>query len=407
MDSSPPDKDRLRHFFGFTGTGTDSTPSGTDRQLRPTGQPNLRTLQSRQQNLQGHWRDWQNDVVLGAFGDHISADDRSEDETFLGGDFSLSDLLRSLPSDRLETDSCSLSDLPPLAAACMVNDADLDSVRGARARKVSELLASGADPRECDPVFGRSLLHWACIHADISVVRVIVEALRSRATLSALPMMSEHQSMASIAKDIDQPDVNGLTPLQAVLTLRRASAAEHAEIVQCLLQHGASLFTLPLRGAELLWADFLTIDIARTVLATGISVNVRDAIDSTPLLKSALAGNAPLVKFLLQQGADPRQRIFFGGGILNHYGMSVEVAALLLDYGADANHRDDLGMTPLMFACQDKNLPLVRLLLKHGASVRARSVDNMRVIDYAPDEETVRYLKTEAGLAPGTRLADD
>ena len=407
MDSSPPDKDRLRHFFGFTGTGTDSTPSGTDRQLRPTGQPNLRTLQSRQQNLQGHWRDWQNDVVLGSLGDQISADDRSDDETFLGGDFSLSDLLRSLPSDRIETGCCDTCDLPPLAAACMIDDTDLDSVPGARARKVSELLATGADPRERDPVFGRSPLHWACIHAHISVVRVIAEALRSRATLSALPTLSVHQTMASIAKDIDQPDVNGLTPLQAVLTLRRTSAAGHAEIVHYLLQQGASLFTLPLRGAELLLAEFLTIDIARTVLATGISVNVRDAIDCTPLLKSALAGNAPLVKFLLQQGADPRPPVFFGGGVLNHYGMSVEVAALLLDFGADANHRDDLGMTPLMFACQDKNLPLIRLLLKHGASVRARSLDNMRVIDYAPDEETVRYLEAEAGLAPRTRLADD
>lgn len=64
-------------------------------------------------------------------------------------------------------------------------------------------------------------------------------------------------------------------------------------------------------------------------------------------------------------------------------------------------------MTPLMFACQDKNLPLIRLLIRHGASVRARSADGLRVADYAADEETLRFIETEAGLAPGTRLADD
>jgi hypothetical protein len=60
-----------------------------------------------------------------------------------------------------------------------------------------------------------------------------------------------------------------------------------------------------------------------------------------------------------------------------------------------------------MFACQDGNLPLMKLLLAHGASPQAISLDGMSVLDYARDPETARFLETEAGLAPDLRLADD
>ncbi len=401
MDSSPPDRGKLHKFFGFTNAdratvGRSSGPAAEPPDAPRSAMPAMRSQQQQQQQQQqqsqqdilAYWRNWENDVVLGAVESPVPPTDDADDGSFLGGDFSLSELLNALPSDRLENAPCDLRDLPPLAAACISPGVASD----VRARAVSQLLADGADPRERDPVFGRNALHWACLHADLDVIRLLVGALNST---------------ASAASEINDPDVNGLTPLRAVLALRAANLREHADIVDYLLGQGADLSALPRRGAELLFADFLTVDIARRVLATGVPVDVRDAVDCTPLLKVALAGNLPLLKFLLGQGADPRKRVFFGGGLLNHYGMSTDVAALLLEHGADANLKDDLGMTPLMFACQDKNQSLIRLLIRHGASVRARSVDGMRVAEYAPDEETVRFLETEAGLAPGTRLADD
>lgn len=404
MDSSPPDRERLRNFFSYTSDPTASRSSDQGRQSQAPDRSFVPTMRLREQtDLLAYWRDWENDVVLGAVENTEPPDDSPDDESFLGGEFSLSELMKALPSDRLERGACDTRDLPPLAAACALSDSALGG-SGARALKISDLLSGGANPRERDPVYGRTPLHWACIYAELDAIRVIAETLK-RTTQPA--SVAPPQMTVDGAADFNQPDVNGLTPLQAVLGLRTPGKREHAEIVEYLISQGADISSLPGRGAELLFAEFLTVDIARKVLASGVAVDVRDAADCTPLFKVVLAGHLPLVKFLLEHGADPRQRIFFGGSMLNHYGLSMEVAALLLEHGAEADLRDDLGMTPLMFACQEKNLPLIRLLLRHGASLRARSVDGMRIVDYAPDAETVRFLETEAGLAPGTRLADD
>ncbi len=412
MDSSPPDRATLNRFFSCTEADRENARKASGRADPPldatqSALPVMRQQQqqqSQQQDILAYWRGWQNDVVLGAIESPKPQKDHSADKPFLGGDFSLSELMNALPSDRLENGSCDVRDLPPLAAACMTPRSETSSSADARAHQVRKLLAEGADPRERDPVFGRNPLHWACLHADLAVVRMIVDALKNTANASST---SPQQASAGVAAEINHRDVNGLTPLEAVLALRPANLQEHAEMASCLIAQGADFSCLPRKGAELLFSDFLTVDIARRVLATGVAVDIRDAIGCTPLLKVTLAGNLPLLKFLLEQGANPRQRIFFGGTLLNQHGIGTETAELLLQHGADANLGDDLGMTPLMFACQDKNLPLIRLLIRHGASVRARSADGLRVADYAADEETLRFIETEAGLAPGTRLADD
>ena len=48
---------------------------------------------------------------------------------------------------------------------------------------------------------------------------------------------------------------------------------------------------------------------------------------------------------------------------------NLELAALVLDYGADPNARNDMGWTPLHYACQidSRDEDMVALLLKHGA----------------------------------------
>ncbi len=401
MDSSPPDRAQLRNFFGFTHERTLRTAEAVTH-----GQPSVpedstgKPIMHRRQQMNPWARlpEWQLPAGTAKLEPSADSESSTDDENFLGGDFSLSELLKDLPSDRIETGSIDLQDLPPLSAACLLPVSEFARTGQTRADKVRQLLAEGADPRECDPVYGRSPLHWACFQSEVSVIRMICNALQA----SASP--AQQQARTGLARDINLPDMNGLTPLQAVLNLRIASG--HADIVECLIEYEADLSGLPKRGAELLFADFVTVKIAQSAVHSGVAIDVRNHINCTPLLKAALAGNLPVVSFLLQQGADPNQRIFFGGGALNHSGLSTEVAALLIAHGANVNLSDDLGMTPLMFACQDGNRPLMQLLLRHGASVNAVSVDRMRVLDYAPDPDTAHFLETAAGLAPPTRLAD-
>ncbi|MGE3807467.1 MAG: ankyrin repeat domain-containing protein [Gemmataceae bacterium] len=52
----------------------------------------------------------------------------------------------------------------------------------------------------------------------------------------------------------------------------------------------------------------------------------------------------------------------------------LELAALLLEYGADPNANNDNGWTPLHYACKfdSRDLAMVELLLRHGADPNAR-----------------------------------
>ncbi|MBN9518156.1 ankyrin repeat domain-containing protein [bacterium] len=52
----------------------------------------------------------------------------------------------------------------------------------------------------------------------------------------------------------------------------------------------------------------------------------------------------------------------------------IALAAMLLEFGADPNARNDDGRTPLHYACDigSRDVELVRLLLQHGADPNAR-----------------------------------
>ena len=395
MDSSPPDRARLQNFFNLhdpVRNAQNGQHATNDRQALPemhSGQQTNSLLQSMQ------WLEIPAELNSLNPGTPPARD--TDDQDF-GGDFSHSDLLKSLSSDRIESAVVDGRDLPALAAAVAVYYPELENQPEARADKVRKLLAEGANPRECDPVYGRSPLHWACIYAHPEVVHVICEALRDSAP-------AQQQSASSYSHDLDLPDINGLIPLQAVVKIRRAPG--HAEIVHYLLGQGAHLSCLDKGGAELLFADFLSIDLATAILQQGVSVESRDHQGATPLQQAAMRDDLRMVKFFLEQRADPNARAFLGGTVLNGFGLSLEIVSVLIEHGAKVDLSDDLGMTPLMFACQDGNLGLIKLLLANGASPHSVSLDGMRVLDYAPDPETARFLETAAGLAPDLRLADD
>ena len=92
-------------------------------------------------------------------------------------------------------------------------------------------------------------------------------------------------------------------------------------------------------------------------------------------------------------------------------GATPEEIAALIDAGADVNDPDAEGMSPLMLAAARGNVPLIRLLLKHGADVKAENVVSAftshckvwTVLMFAVEagnEEAVRVL-LEAGAPYG------
>jgi ankyrin repeat protein len=91
----------------------------------------------------------------------------------------------------------------------------------------------------------------------------------------------------------------------------------------------------------------------------------------TPLMLAAFFGQAPVVRFLLEWGADAAavsrntMRVMALHSAVA--GRHVEAAEALLAHGAPVNARQDGGYTPLHQAAQYGQAPMIRLLLTYGA----------------------------------------
>lgn len=96
-----------------------------------------------------------------------------------------------------------------------------------------------------------------------------------------------------------------------------------------------------------------------------------------------------LLKAVLKTGQSPN--IGYGEKLPLHYACSlsqIPAVELLLQYGADVNSSDNIGATPIMYAIDEprsfaediwtrnKPVEIVELLLKHGATVDARTKQN-------------------------------
>ncbi|PZC71541.1 hypothetical protein B5X24_HaOG213170 [Helicoverpa armigera] len=123
-------------------------------------------------------------------------------------------------------------------------------------------------------------------------------------------------------------------------------AAEHGytELVKLLLESGAAVDYRPDTGEEF----------PRTTLC------------DEPLRLAIRNKHYEVARLLLEHGADPNKRYFFGAEI--NLVSDPEYLELLLTFGANPDSRDRAGLTPLMKAArQRKGMDAVLLLISFGA----------------------------------------
>lgn len=86
---------------------------------------------------------------------------------------------------------------------------------------------------------------------------------------------------------------------------------------------------------------------------------------------AVVEGRADVVKWLLENGANPNIRSTYGTPLheaMLHGYLTVEIPELLLRYGANPNLLDDKGRTVMWYAVQDIfNEDIVKCLLEYGA----------------------------------------
>lgn len=98
-----------------------------------------------------------------------------------------------------------------------------------------------------------------------------------------------------------------------------------------------------------------------------------DAVEE-PLRMALKYGHRNAAKLLLENGANPNGRYFFGSEINLASPLQPELLELLLEFGARVNEQDRNGLTPIMKACRlRQGMESLLLLLSYGGDVNIRA----------------------------------
>jgi ankyrin repeat protein len=133
----------------------------------------------------------------------------------------------------------------------------------------------------------------------------------------------------------------------------------------------------------------------------GVDVHAHDDNGWTCLFYAASEGDAPLVDMLIRDyGVHIHRKSFDDGNtclmIAAMSATNMDVASVLLHYGADVNEVNAEGMTCLMLAAENGLTDMVKFLVDNGADPRSRDHDGLTAMDHAEQaehEETLCVLE--------------
>src|SRR6185295_16003173 len=182
-------------------------------------------------------------------------------------------------------------------------------------------------------------------------------------------------------------------------------------------------------------------DMVRALLARGVDVNAALVRPNhqfggrTPLMEAAIGRSLPVVKLLLELGADPFAKDANGWTVLSFAEVSGKRVAnhlrklmdqspqavdaglhdtaraglldhvrTLLDQGGEVNGRDDLGSTPLHWAVMSGHVDMVRLLLERGAEVDAHDKRGYTPLTLIQNNADVAQVLIDHGADPNANL---
>lgn len=308
-------------------------------------------------------------------------------------------------------------------------------------------------------IFGKEPLLSSIILSDIEMIKLLVERGTDLSPVTGYGIEALYQALyVNNVAIVDflikcgvKPnftDSNGSTPLHIAAMI----SPHKTEIVELLIDEGVDidakdkLGKTPLHYAVDNYGDNL-INKVKLFIERGANVNAKDKSEVSPLLIAVKNRNRNLVKLLIDNGANPKyadyryiqQNYKFQSGrlklivdflnqdlsitnttIADSKRKSVQIAIennqyetvkSLINNGADINAREPNGITPLIYAIQQKDIKMIELLLKHGAdpnvSVDTYGLTALYHITRGTDTDYMEIAQTLANYGADVNIRDN
>ncbi|KAI0888363.1 ankyrin repeat-containing domain protein [Annulohypoxylon maeteangense] len=257
-------------------------------------------------------------------------------------------------------------------------------------KTVEALLAGGADANAVGP-YGMDTALWFSTVDNINIgcVQVMLKYNADPNHYFDPPLLAEiansSYDTASIIPicnsllDGDRPINLNETNRDGKTALMIASQSNKLGLVQWLLTKGADIDVLDSFNKSALYYAVSNghVETVTALLKKGARVDVAHSYGESSLLFDAIS-YPDIVRLLLDYGADVNISNSFGNRLINLASSSgnVKVAEILIEKGADIDHKDEYGWAPIFDAVGfSRNVVLTRLLAEKGAKMDGMAYD--------------------------------
>lgn len=124
------------------------------------------------------------------------------------------------------------------------------------------------------------------------------------------------------------------------------------------------------------------LDIVKELIKAGANINIQDIMGKTPLMLAVFADEMKVVKELIKAGADLNIKDKNDSCAI-HWCLTCDDLEELIKAGADVNAQDGDGNTVLIYAANNEDLDIIKLLIRLGANVDIVNYDDNTALIYA------------------------